>query len=195
MNARFTSLQLILSLFCSVISGIFVFATISSARPTAAPIGDNLGAPIFVNTDSATKQGPLAINGNLTTNATTTTTASTPTLCINGDCRSGWPNLTPPNPNINNVVDAGYSTTSYPYFYGGGSGFYMESQSLGYGFRSSWPSHSLSFSGEYGQIDTAGGGGYPKDIFCPYSNSYISSTQANIWARLQWFRCRTMTIN
>lgn len=193
MKSPAISLQVLLAIFCSIISTIFLSATYVSARPTEAPVGGNLGAPIFTNTEAATKSGSLTINGTLATNTTTATTASAPTVCINGDCRSSWPNLTPPSPGINNVIDAGNSTSSYPYFHSGG-GLYMQAYGQGYAFRTSWPNHYLSFSGETGQVDTGGSGYYPLDRYCP-NGYYISSTQANIWARLQWFRCSYIQLN
>lgn len=98
-----------------IIASMLLFTQSIQARPTALPPSDNVpGAPLLLDTNTATKTGNLTVSNTIQANSTVTASSSAggSTICLNGSCRSSWPNLNRPNWSLQTVV------SSSPYVYG-----------------------------------------------------------------------------
>lgn len=107
MKALDKNFVIISAIFSSVMAGIFIVSQTATARPTALPSGDNYpGKVLYNDTRPETKSGALTVSNTLNADTIDVSSNFTPgSLCLSGNCRSVWPDLTQPNWNLQQVVN------------------------------------------------------------------------------------------
>lgn len=170
----------VISVFCAVMAGVFFSAGTLFASPTASAPNGNVASPLFQDSRSDTKSGPLTISNTLTaTTLTTSGTFTTNYLCLpNGGCKNSWPNLSQPSWTLQNVINAGSSAN--------GASMNVGGIFLNGAYKSSWQT-SFAIGGTYGTT-------YGVGSQCP-QGYYLWEVNYNNSGYVGSFVCKNMTFN
>ncbi len=156
----------------TVLSALFLLWQPLLAAPTQAPVNGNPAAPINNGSTAQTRTGPLTVTNTVTaTNASvagnTTTSGS---VCVSGSCLNYWPSASYSAPGIDQVLNAGNSSSSTLSF-SPGYGFSFNNGYSNSGFRSTWPSPYIYRPYAYTKII-----GYTTWTFCD-GNDFMCGIQ------------------